>query len=234
MLRTLLAATLFAGALAAAMPARADEPPMRLITLTGHGEVRRAPDMATISMGVSATAETAAQALAANSTSMQAILASLKQAGIDDRDVQTTDFNVQPRIDYGNNTGQPPKTVGYDVSNQVMVTVRDLPSLGSILDKAVQSGSNQISGISFSLKDTEAALDEARQKAVADARRKAEVYATAAGIQLGDVMSINESMNMPAPIMMRGKAMAAEAAMAPIATGEQTLGLDVTISWSIK
>lgn len=234
MLRTLLAATLFAGALAAAMPARSDEAPMRLITLTGHGEVRRAPDMATISMGVSATAETAAQALAANSTSMQAILASLKQAGIDDRDVQTTDFNVQPRIDYGNNTGQPPKTVGYDVSNQVMVTVRDLPSLGSILDKAVQSGSNQISGISFSLKDTEAALDEARQKAVADARRKAEVYATAAGIQLGDVMSISESAAMPPPIMMRGKAMAAEAAMAPIATGEQTLGLDVTISWSIK
>lgn len=233
MLRTPFAATLVAFSIAASSAPRAEEPLHRLITLTGHGEVMRVPDTAMISMGVNVNAPTASAALEANSKSMQAMLAVLKQAGVAEKDVQTSDFVVQPRLDYGNNTGQPPKTVGYDVINQVTVTVRDLPSLGGILDKAVQSGSNQINGISFSVKDPQAALDEARQKAFADALRKAEVYAAAAGLQLGPIVSISESSGYAPPVPMRAKAMAAEAAP-PIAAGEQVIGLDVTVSWEIK
>jgi hypothetical protein len=231
--KLMLAAGLIALSLAASMTARAEEVVSRFITMNGHGEVRRAPDLATISMGVTTQAEMAAAALDANSQTMQVMLSALKQTGIADNDVQTTDFLVQPRLDYGNNTGQPPKTVGYDVTNQVTVTVRDLSALGAILDKAVQSGSNQVSGISFSVKNPESALDEARQKAVADAVRKAEVYAAAAGVRLGRIMSISESTAMPGPVPMRARAMDAAAAP-PIAAGEQTLGLDVTINWEIQ
>jgi uncharacterized protein YggE len=221
-------------ALAMSAAARAEETPARLITLSGHGEVMKAPDMAMLSMGVNSNAATAGEALAANSTSMQALLAALKQAGIDEKDIQTSDFTVQPRLDYGsNNTGQPPKVVGYDVVNMVRVTVREIPALGGILDKAVQSGSNQIGGISFAVKDQQAALDEARKMAVADAIRKADVYAAAAGVALGQIVSISESGGYSPPVPMRARAMAAEAAP-PIAAGQQTLAIDVNITWEIK
>jgi hypothetical protein len=143
---------------------------------------------------------------------------------------------VQPRYDY-NNDGRPPRLVGYDVSNNVTVTVRQLDGLGKVLDQVVQSGSNQINGIQFDIANPQDATDEARKLAVADARRKAEIYAAAGGVKLGDIVSISEGVayQPPAPIM-RAKAMRAEAmdAAPPIAQGEQTLGVDVNIVWEIK
>lgn len=237
-MKNLIAGSLLALALAVSGPALAeDNSVQRLITLNGHGEVRKAPDMAMINIGVTTTAETAAQALSSNTEKMKAVLATIKSAGVDDKDVQTSDFMINPRIDYGNNsssTPQPPKTVGYDVVNNVSVAVRKIDALGDILDKVVASGSNQINGIQFTVTDADKVLDVARTAAVADARRKAELYASAAGVTLGDIVSLNEASASPMPVPMRAKAMMADAAPVPIANGEQVLGMDVTITWAIK
>ena len=237
MFRSLLAASALTIAAAFFTPALAgdDELP-RTLSINGHGEVRQAPDLANVNVGVTSQAPAANEALAANSQAMQAIFAALKTAGIADKDVQTSNFMVQPRYDY-NNEGRPPRLVGYDVSNSVTITVRLLDGLGAVLDQVVQSGSNQINGIQFDISNPQAATDEARKLAVADARRKAEIYAAAGGVKLGDIVSISEGVayQPPAPIM-RAKAMRAEAMAAapPIAQGEQTLGVDVTIVWEIK
>ena len=165
---------------------------------------------------------------------MNALFAALKDAGIAEKDIQTSNFMVQPRYDYQD--GKPPKLVGYDVSNTVTVTVRKLAALGLLLDKVVQAGSNQINGIGFDVSKPDAALDEARKLATADAARKAKIYAEAMGVGLGPVMSISESTGYQPPMpMARGKAMMADAAApVPVAAGEQTLSVDVNITWEIK
>lgn len=235
MLRTGLAAAALA-ALVAASPARAEDAKLpRLISLAGHGEVKMAPDMAIVTSGVVSQAATAADALAANSRAMTAVMAALAGAGIGAKDIQTSNFNVQPRYDYGNNA-QPPKLSGYDVSNSVTVAVHDLERLGALLDTLVQQGANQISGVSFQLAQPEAALDEARRRATADATRKARLYAAALGVELGPVTSVSEAGGYEPPVPMRAKAMAADgmAQSVPLATGEQTLAIDVNVTWEIR
>lgn len=219
----------------AATPLHAEEAKMpRVISLSGHGEVKSAPDLAFVTTGVLTQGITAAEALAANTQAMNALFAALKQAGIDEKDVQTSSFMVQPRYDYTNN--QAPKLVGYDVSNNVTVTVRKIADLGPLLDKLVQSGSNQISGISFDVSKPDAALDEARKLATADATRRAKVYAEALGVTLGPVLSVSEGTNYQPPVpMLRGKVMMADAAApVPVAAGEQSLSVDVNITWEIR
>jgi uncharacterized protein YggE len=222
--------------LIAAPVAMAEEvKPPRNISLTGHGEVQIAPDMALVSIGTVDQAATAAEALAANNASMAAVIAVLKAAGIAEKDMQTSNFLVQPRYDYGNST-QPPRLVGYEVSNTLTVTVRHLDTLGALLDKSVASGSNRIDGISFRLADPDAALDEARKRAAADAARKARLYAAALGVNLGPIVSVTESGGLPPPVAMQMKTLGAEAVSAevPIARGEQTVAVDVNIVWEIR
>jgi len=216
------------------LPAFADDIRLpRTMTLTGHGEVRVAPDMAMVMIGVLSQGDTAADALKANTAAMQAILGVLKEAGIEDRDIQTSNFTVQPRYDY--NTGnQPPRLVGYDVSNNVAVAVRKLDSLGAVLDKAVTAGSNQINGILFQVEKPAAAMDEARKLAVADATRKAKVYAGASAVALGKVLSISESAGVQPPIPVDAKMVRAESADVPIARGEQVISVDVNMVWEIN
>ncbi len=229
-------ATAFLALMLAAPAAIAQEAkPPRNISLTGHGEVQMAPDMALVSIGTVDQAATAAEALAANNASMAAVMAVLKAAGIAGKDMQTSNFLVQPRYDYGNST-QPPRLVGYEVSNTLTVTVRHLDTLGALLDKSVASGSNRIDGISFRLADPDAALDEARKRAAADAARKARLYAAALGVNLGPILSVAESGGLPPPVAMQMKAMGAEAASAevPIARGEQTVSVDANIVWEIR
>ena len=231
-LTSILLATLLA-----ANPVFADEVKMnRLITLTGHGEVRAVPDMAVINMGVVSSAETARAALDANTKAMTELMANLKAANIDDKDIATSNFSVNPRMDYGQNGGQVPKLVGYDVTNSVTVIVHKIDGLGALLDKAVTSGSNQINGISFSVSKPDEAMDEARKLAVKDATHKAQIYASAASINLGNIMSLSENGGMAEPQVMfsRAKAMAADAAPVPIAQGSQILSVDVNISWELK
>ena len=231
-LTSILLATLLA-----ANPVFADEVKMnRLITLTGHGEVRAVPDMAVINMGVVSSAETARAALDANTKAMTELMANLKAANIEDKDIATSNFSVNPRMDYGQNGGQVPKLVGYDVTNSVTVIVHKIDGLGALLDKAVTSGSNQINGISFSVSKPDEAMDEARKLAVKDATHKAQIYASAASINLGNIMSLSENGGMAEPQVMfsRAKAMAADAAPVPIAQGSQILSVDVNISWELK
>jgi uncharacterized protein len=205
----------------------------RVISVSGHGEVSAVPDVANINIGVYSPAETASDALEANTKAMNKLMDVLKKAGIDSRDIATSNFSVGPRYDYNANT-QPPKVIGYEVNNTVTITVRKIAELGELLDVAVSAGSNQINGISFSVSKPEAMLDGARKDAVADARRKAEIYAAAGGFALGDIISLSEGVAVgPQPVQYQTRAKAAAEAV-PIAQGEQTLSIDVSVTYAIK
>jgi uncharacterized protein len=234
MLKTLFAALAVLAAVAVT-PVLAEEAKLnRLITISGQGEVRAVPDLAVVSIGVTTQGQSAREALDGNTKSMNALFDMLKKAGIDARDIATSNFSVGPRFDYGNNT-QPPKVAGYDVNNMVSVTVRKIDDLGELLDVAVSSGSNTINGISFSVSKPDDMLNDARKAAVADARRKAELYAAAGSFQLGNIVNLTEGVNMPPPMPYMTKAARADdAAAVPIAQGEQSLTVDVSITYEIK
>lgn len=237
MFRSLFAASAIALAATLVTPAFAEDMKMpRTISLSGHGEAHVAPDLAVVAVGVTTGAATAAEALAANSTAMNAIFAKLKEAGIADKDMQTSNFQINPRYNYSQD-GKAPELTGYDVVNSVTLKVRKLDSLGDILDKVVSAGSNTINGISFQVEKADAATDTARQEAVKDALRKAGLYAAAANVKLGSIVSISEGPGYqpPVPMQMDMKMLRSEAAGAPpIAEGEQTLGVDVNVVWSIE
>lgn len=231
----LTAAAAFAAIMAAATPAFSEDTKMpRIISLTGHGEVRSIPDTAIVTTGVLSQAATAADALTANTSAMTGLFAALKEAGIEDKDIQTSNFMVQPRYNFQD--GKAPELVGYDVSNNVTVRLRKIGDLGGLLDRLVKAGSNQINGISFEVSKPEAALDEARKLATVDATRKAKLYADAMGVSLGNVMSISENTGYQPPMpMARGKVLMADAASpVPVAAGEQSISVDVNITWEIK
>jgi len=207
----------------------------RVISLNGHGEVKAKPDMAVINVGVTTQAQTAREALTENSKAMEKILATLKAAGIEAKDIQTSNFSVNPRYQYDPNNVQPPRVIGYDVSNTLAVSVRKLATLGEVLDKVVSEGSNQINGIMFAIADTGKLEDEARKLAFADAERKAKLYAEATRITLGQIMSLSEGNIQPPQPVFYGKAMRADSASAvPVAEGEQTVAIDVNVTWEIK
>ena len=236
MFKSLIVASALTLAVASLTPALADDDkPLRTISLSGHGEVHIAPDLAIVTVGVMSSAATAREALDANTKSMEGVMAALKDAAIEMRDIQTSNFSVNPRYDYSQNNAQPPKVVAYDVSNNVTVTVRKLESLGAILDQVVSSGSNQINGVMFQMSKPEAATDEARKLAVADARRKADIYAAASGVTLGQIMSLSEGGGYQPPVPVF-KSMRAESVSAdvPISQGEQAIAVDVNITWEIK
>ena len=222
-----------AGVLAlSALPAAAQSEP-RTISMSGHGEVKAVPDTATLSAGVTVQGITAAAALAADSTRMQAVIAALKKAGIAERAIQTAHFSVSPQYAYAN--GQAPRVTGYQASNQVSVRVDDIAKVGALLDALVTAGANQESSINFSIAHPEPLLAEARAQAVADARARAETYAKAAGVTLGSILSINEiNVVAPRPIMMRAMAAAPAAPPPPVEAGEESVAADVSISWQIQ
>jgi uncharacterized protein len=225
-------------AVLAMVPVQAEEAKnLRVISISGHGEVRAVPDLAVVTIGVTSQATTAREALDVNTKAMKALLETLKKAGIEDRDLATSNFSVGPRVDYNNSSSnnQPPKVVGYDVNNMVTVTVRKIEDLGELLDVAVSTGSNTINGISFSVSKPDAMLTEARKLAVSDARAKAETYAAAGGFKLGNVLSLSEGTSYQPPMPYMAKAARAEAADAvPIAQGEQALTIDVSITYEIQ
>jgi len=209
------------------------------ITIEGRGEVRAAPDMALINSGVTTQGATAREALDANTAAMADLLATLKEAGIEARDIQTSGFSVNPNYVYSdarddNGYSLPPKINGYQVSNTVTVAVRDLEDLGTILDKSVNVGANTINGISFSVADPSELYNEARKKAFADAREKAELYATAANATLGELESISESQNInsPIPMPMYARAEVAQSAV-PVEAGEMTFEIGVNVQWEL-
>lgn len=220
--------------LGSALPAHAQEgkDAPRTITITGEGETSAAPDIAYIDTGVVTEGKTAAEALAANTKAMESVFAGLKDAGVEDKDMQTSQFSVYPVYEQQEPQKYPstPKIGGYRVQNQLTVIVRDLAQLGSILDKVVTLGSNQMNGIRFSIDKPEPLLDEARKGAVKDALRKAKLYAGAAGVSLGAIVSISENgVSRPQPMYMKSMAAMERDASVPVAAGEQTLTASVTL-----
>lgn len=209
--------------------------PMARLTVAGHGQATTQPDLATINLGVSTRAATAAEAMTQNAGAQAKVIETLKAEGIEARDIQTAGLNLTPMMDYSDN-GQPPKLTGYAAQNSVTVRVRDIAGLGVVLDKLIASGANEISGIAFSREDMTATEDEARSKAVADARRRAEIMAEAAGMKLGPLMALSDVPMDSGPMPMPRMAMAADAKMgaAPIEAGELAVTTSVTAVYALR
>ena len=219
----------------AALPASAQNPPPA-ISVSGEANVSVAPDLVQVEGGVTSEARTAREASDANNAAMGKVLLALKGAGLDEKDYQTSRLALQPQYaQTGPNRSGPPQITGYRASNRVIIKVRDIAKVANVIDTLVTSGANEIGGINFIVTQASKALDEARTKAVADARRKAEIYAKAAGVTLGDPISIIEEGAAPPPVF-RGKLAAPMAANAPtpIAPGEELLSITVNVTWAIK
>jgi uncharacterized protein len=207
--------------------------PARAIRVTGEGTVAAPPDMATIHTGVVTQADTAKAALKQNNEAAAKLLQTLKQQGVAEKDIQTSSFNVSPLHRQDDRGRQLPEIVGYRVQNQLRVRLRNLPKLGEVLDALVQAGSNQVSGISFGVDDPGGILDQARSRAVRDAKNRAGVYAQAAGVEVGQVRQISEQpLAIPRP--MEWGFARADAAAVPIATGEQEFQVTVHVIYELK
>ena len=202
------------------------------ISVTGEGQVEVAPDMATVTLGVSTDGDTAKTALGANNDAVAVVLNRLKEAGIADLDIQTSGLSLGPRFDYSktNPDGTQPIT-GYVATNMVTVRVRKLDSVGSVLDAVVQDGANTLNGITFGLQDAGVPTDQARKAAIADARRKAELYAAAAGVKLGRVVSIGEQGGFVPPMPMADAAL--KAGTVPVAAGSLNVSASVVVVYEL-
>ncbi len=228
--RTPLAAAIAAGTLIAA-PALAQTVPPAMISVTGEATVSVPPDLAQIDAGVTSEAKTAREASDANNAAMGKVLLALKGAGIEEKDYQTSRLSLQPES-APNRPGGPATIVGYRASNRVTVRLHDVSKVASVIDMLVAAGANDIGGINFTVSQASKLLDDTREQAIADARRKAEIYAKAAGVTLGAPLSISEG-GTPVPIPYRRMA-AGMAPSAPVAQGEETLQVTVAVSWAIK
>jgi uncharacterized protein len=213
-----------------AAPAIAQVPPPA-ISVTGEATVSVPPDQAQIDGGVTSDAKTAREASDANNAAMGKVLLALKGAGIDEKDYQTSRLSLQPQ--YAPNRSGPSPVVGYRASNRVTVKLRDVAKVANIVDVLVGAGANELGGINFMVSQASKLLDDAREKAIADARRKAEIYAKAAGVALGEPLNISEEGGSGPPVF-RSKMAAPMAAGAPVAQGEETLSVSVSVSWAIK
>ncbi len=217
-----------APALAQASPEAAADAMWRATTLnlSAYGEVKAAPDMATITLGVQTTAPSAARAMQDNARRMSQVTAALRGAGIEGKDIQTSGLNLNAQYDYQQN--QPPRLTGYQASNDVTITVHDLARLGASIDAVVAAGANQINGVSFGLSDPKAAEDAARLKAVQALQAKAQLYAGATGYRVGRLVSLGESGGyQPVRPLAMARMVAAAPAATPVEPGELTVRIDI-------
>lgn len=200
------------------------------LNLSAYGETRVEPDMATITLGVMTEGKTAAEAMAANATRMTAVVASLKKAGIAEKDIQTSNLNLNPQYRYEEN--KPPILVGYQASNQVSVRVLDLKKLGAAVDATVNAGANQVHGISFGLVDPTAAENAAREAAVKALTAKADLYAKATGHRVSRLVSLSEgggyTPRPPMPMMEMQAARGFAKDSTPVQGGELTVRIDIS------
>lgn len=206
----------------------------RLITVTGQGSVEALPDMANIKVGVTREAQLAGEALDATSGAVRDVIARLEEAGISPRDMQTQGLSLQPKWSRrSSDSGENPRITGFVARNSLSVRVRDLESLGGILNAVVEDGANTFDGLQFTISEPDAAIAAARADAVADAIAKAEQLAQAAGVSLGPVQSITENGAAPRPMMMEmaGARMDNDV---PVARGEVSLTAQVSIVFAIE
>jgi len=208
--------------------------PVRSLTSSGQGEVYLTPDLAYVYVGVRADADDVSTALNNNNVQSNAVAQAVKDLGVEAKDVQTTSFNVYPMQDYG-----PDGTISrkyFVVENTIYITVRDLSKLGTLLDAVVKSGANNINGISFDVQNKEAALAEARDKAIANAKSEAESIAAASGVKLGDLQSVSVNTdNTPSAVYdMKGGGMNAANASVPVSAGQLVITAYANMVYEIK
>ena len=228
----------FAAAFAAvafiALPALADEPAPPSLQASGQGIEYAVPDIAIVTLGVTSRGRTASEALTANSTDLAAAIAAITGSGVADKDIGTSGFSIYP-VYAQNSDGsqtQPPKIAGYEVSNEVRVTIRDIAQSGAILDKVVTAGANQVSGIAFDISDRTTAANQAIRAAITDARAKAELMADAAGLRLVRILTLSAGENGgPRPGMAFD--MAAKAAPVPVMPGQQSVSANAQVAWEV-
>jgi uncharacterized protein YggE len=213
------------------MAADGDKASDRTISVSASGMVATEPDVATISAGVATEGDTAKDAIARNSAAMTKVIDGLKAAGIAPRDIQTTTLLDEPRYTQAKD-GRPATIAGYRVVNQVRLTVRDIKRLGEVLDQAIALGANQVHGISFDVANAETVKDEARKQAMANAKRRAELYAGAAGVQLGQVLRISETLIEAEPNVFAARKFSGAAA--PIESGTRTLTVEVHVTYALR
>jgi len=211
----------------------AEGPPS--ITITGNGKVFYTPDMGYIHVGVSSDAVTAAEAWQKNEAIVKRIFDALKDLGIEERDFKTTNLNLQPR--YQHKKDEAPKFLGYTASYNLVVTVRQLNQMSKLLDRMVSAGANRNMNISFGYSRLDELMDEARTKAVTEARKRANLYVTGASpsARLGDVLAISDNPHhLQSPMFpIDARALSEGNASLPIAAGEQELRVAVTVRWAI-
>jgi len=208
---------------------------VRTLNVNGVGQAFLSPDIAYIYVGVHTEGASASEAVEENKTQTTAVIEALKDAGVADKDIRTTNFSIWPSQQYA-----PDGTVSgtvYMVDNSVYVVVRDLEGLGDLLDSAINAGANSINSVQFDVADKAEALKEARAKAVEDAKKQATELAEAAGISLGELQGIEFYDASPYP-MFEGKgggggAMDTAAAV-PIQPGQLTISVTVRLSYAIQ
>lgn len=210
--------------------------PETTLSISATGDVKRAPDLAILSAGVQTQAETAQQAMQDNAAAMQGVFTALEEAGVSKRDMQTSNFSLQPQYDYSNRqNGAPPRLTGYTASNQLTVQVRDLDSLGETMDALVAAGGNTFSGLNFALDDPTAARNEARRLAMSEAILRAELYAAASGYEVARIVTLSESGGFqgPQPVAMMARSMDMVEST-PIASGEVGYAITVNVVFELR
>ncbi|MDF1519100.1 MAG: SIMPL domain-containing protein [Brevefilum sp.] len=219
------------GLLAACSPTAPEKE--RTMGVSGTGRVTVVPDIAAINIGVRSEAENVTDALDTNTAQASRISRALQELGIEEDDIQTSNFNVYPSDRYDPMTGQVEGRY-FVVENTVNVTVRDLTSLGAVLTAVVEAGANNIYGINFDVEDREAAVAEARKLAIEDAKAKAQDIAEESGVELGEIISISVYSGSTPTIYYDAKGGAYSEAAVPIAAGTLSITMEASLTYSIK
>lgn len=224
------------GTVAPAAPAAGGVQPTTGLTVSGRGEIRLVPNIASVTIGVRTTGANVSEVVAANAAQVAEVMQALSSLGVAAEDMQTSNFNVYANQSYDPVTGLPSEIINYSVENTVTVIVRDLASLGQLLDRAVSAGANSIWGVSFDVDDKTASQAEARDLAVQNALEQAQALAAAAGVELGEIISINyvPTGYYYGPMYGMGGGGAAAEASTSIVPGQITVGADVSITFAIK
>lgn len=213
------------------------QPAGRSITVVGQGKAGGTPDVAHITVGVETSGASAQEAVDANRQNMTALLAKLKEMGIADKDIQTSNYSIYteqfppPMPAEGQVVGQAAPV--YHVSNQVNLTVRDTDKLGDVLDGAVSAGANSVYGVSFEIEDTSTLEASARENAIADAKARATSLAQLSGVSVGEVLTISEVVGGPGPLVFE-RAMAQDVGGTPIQPGEFQVSVSVQVTYAIQ
>ncbi len=231
-----LAATLAAPLTAAAQEAQVTVPAVQgtLLSVNAEGLSEGRPDMAIVNLGVTTEGRTAAAALAENAQRMQALIQALRRAGVAERDIQTSNVSVYPQQVYGE--GQAPRITGYQANNSVTAKVRNIDSTGRVIDAAVAAGGNTVNGVSFTYQDPDAQLDAARRDAIAEARRRAELYANALGMRVHRIVAVTEGGGYAPIVPVAMERMAAQdgAASTPVAPGQIETRVSVGVTFELR